>query len=73
MAATNMIRDRKTGRMRVKDRERSRSAKAAARRNAASRKAAANRGSTKLAIKRGVTRALRTGRTASGRRVIRRK
>ena len=69
MAASNMIYDRKTGRMRVKDREKSRKAKASARRNAASRKAAANRGATKIAIARGVKRALRTGRTVTGRRV----
>lgn len=74
MAANNsMIYDKKTGRMRVKDKARSRIAKTAARRNAASRKAAANRGTTKLAISRGVKRALRTGRTVHGRKVRTRK
>lgn len=64
MAASNMIYDRKTGRMRTKKRR-----TASQRRSTSASARGKTSSSTKLAIARGVRRALRTGRTTTGRKV----
>lgn len=63
-----MIRDQKTGRLRRVDPKRSRAAKKAARKRRGKKLSI----STKRAISKGVKKAIRTKRTASGRRTVRR-
>lgn len=71
--ASTMVRDRKTGRLRRKNPTRSRIAKRAAIKSKTARRKAAANPRTKLKRRKTLLKTIRTGRTASGRRVVKRK
>lgn len=67
--ALGMVRDKKTGRKRKVDPVKSRAAKKGARKRGHKKESA----TTRRKIAKGVSRSNRTGKTASGRRVVKRK